>query len=481
MKKDLIKIVLLALILSIISFVVVLVFGKTYTIDLNLPNIEELNIKLESKTGEVEILDERKDEGHYYIKVKGKKPGIVNLNISNDIAGKFIPLYIHKGNIITENSFFGKSTASEIIPTSFTILLVYIIYVIMKRYRASKKENLFQYKNIAYVGILVFLVLFTINIILSIFNYRGLTDTITKFMDTVSYVSVVLLPIALVLFIIVTISNIVLIKKEGKSITNILGLCLGIFLCISTMLPEWIYRFIMRTQIVDVFNQNKIGPYAFELFETSVSLLVTYLECMLIGTIVIAIKSAKKKAVYDKDYIIILGCQMKRDGSLTPLLKGRVDRAIDFRNKQLENTGKDLTFIPSGGQGNNECISEAEAIEKYLIEQGIDKNNIMIENKSKNTLENLKNSYDLIKDKSSKIVFATNNYHILRAGLLATSLGVKMDGIGSKTKAYFWINAFVREFIGTIYFERKKHIVFFLSTIILIILMIAITYLDNNL
>ena len=38
MKKDLIKIVLLALILSIISFVVVLVFGKTYTIDLNLPN-----------------------------------------------------------------------------------------------------------------------------------------------------------------------------------------------------------------------------------------------------------------------------------------------------------------------------------------------------------------------------------------------------------------------------------------------------------
>ena len=67
MKKDLIKIVLLALILSIISFVVVLVFGKTYTIDLNLPNIEELNIKLESKTGEVEILDERKDEGHYYI------------------------------------------------------------------------------------------------------------------------------------------------------------------------------------------------------------------------------------------------------------------------------------------------------------------------------------------------------------------------------------------------------------------------------
>ena len=115
-----------------------------------------------------------------------------------------------------------------------------------------------------------------------------------------------------------------------------------------------------------------------------------------------------------------------------------------------------------------------------MIEQGIDKKNIIIEDQSKNTFENIKNSYDLVKDKKSKIVISTNSYHILRAGLIATSLGVKMDTIGSKTKAYFWINAFVREFIGTIYSERKKHLLVFFSMIFVIIMMIGITYLDNN-
>ena len=480
MKKDLIKIGILALILSFISTIVIFAFGKTYTIDLKIPENNDLKVEQEDKSGQIEILEERRVGDHYYIKIKGKKPGKMDIVVSNGLAGKYVPIYIHKGNIITENNFFGKSTGSEIVPASFTILLLYIIYIIIKRYRASKKENLFQYRNIAYVGILVFLTLFTINIILSIFNYCGLTDTITKFMDTVSYFSVVLLPIALVSFIIVTISNMVLIKREGKSITNILGLCLGIFLCIATMLPEWTYRFIMRTQIFNIFDQNSFGPYAFEFFETTVSLVVTYIECILIGTIVIAIKAVKKKDIYDKDYAIILGCQIRKDGSLTPLLKGRVDRAIEFRNKQLETTGKDLKFIPSGGKGENEPISEAEAIQKYLIEQGIDKKSIIIEDQSKNTFENIKNSYDLVKDKKSKIVISTNSYHILRAGLIATSLGVKMDTIGSKTKAYFWINAFVREFIGTIYSERKKHLLVFFSMIFVIIMMIGITYLDNN-
>ena len=55
-----------------------------------------------------------------------------------------------------------------------------------------------------------------------------------------------------------------------------------------------------------------------------------------------------------------------------------------------------------------------------------------------------------------------------------------MEGIGSNTKAYFWINAFIREFIGTLYSERKKHIIIFILIIIVIIMMIGISYLANN-
>jgi len=193
-----------------------------------------------------------------------------------------------------------------------------------------------------------------------------------------------------------------------------------------------------------------------------------------------AIKSIKTKVDYNKDYIIILGCKIKKDGTLTPLLKGRVDRALEFRNKQLESTGKDLIFIPSGGKGNDEVISEAEAIKNYLLEQGINKNNIIVEDKSKNTYENIKFSNKLIDKKNANICFSTTNYHVLRAGLIATEQGLKIEGIGSKTKSYFWINAFIREFIGTMHKEKKKHVILFLSIILVIIIMIVITYFSNN-
>ena len=68
----------------------------------------------------------------------------------------------------------------------------------------------------------------------------------------------------------------------------------------------------------------------------------------------------------------------------------------------------------------------------------------------------------------------------MRAGLIATKQGLKLEGIGSKTKSYYWINAFIREFIGTLYSERKKHIVFFTLVVITILLMIGITYIGNN-
>ena len=67
----------------------------------------------------------------------------------------------------------------------------------------------------------------------------------------------------------------------------------------------------------------------------------------------------------------------------------------------------------------------------------------------------------------------------MRAGLIATEQGLKLEGIGSKTKSYFWINAFIREFIGTLYSERKKHIIFFLLITIIIMIMIGITYIGN--
>ena len=479
MKNNIKKLLLLSLFLVIISAIFVISMGRTYTIIFKLNN-NDYKFDLNNYSGKVEIIEEKQDGNQYIVKVKSKEAGKVFLTLDSGNLQEGKILYVHKTMLITENNFFGKSTGCEIIPISLCIILIYALYLLIKRYKECVKENLYQYKNVAYLGIIIFISFFTLNNLLSIYDYQGLYYTINETINSMSLISFLLFPIALITFILVTISNIILIKKEGKSLRNLLGLFLGIFICILTLLPNYIYEVLQKSQRVNIYNLNSIGPYLYNFVEAFVYLVIAYLECILIGTIIIALKSVRKKVEHNKDYMIILGCQINKNGTLTPLLKGRVDSAIKLRNEQLEETGKDLIFIPSGGKGNDEIISEAEAIKNYLLEHGINEKNILIDNKSTNTYENIKFSNKLIKQKNANVGFSTTNYHVFRTGLIATEQGLKMEGISSKTKSYFWINAFIREFVGTLYSEKQKHIIVLILIVLDLMLIIAITYLANN-
>ena len=68
---------------------------------------------------------------------------------------------------------------------------------------------------------------------------------------------------------------------------------------------------------------------------------LSYLYTLIIATLYCNLKAAKHIPAYDKDFIIILGSKVNSDGTLTPLLKSRVDKAIEFGNKQYEKTKKE--------------------------------------------------------------------------------------------------------------------------------------------
>lgn len=480
MKKDLKRLFCLIFVLFVISFSIILFYGKTYDVKFNVSDKNDYVLNIEKDSGDIEILKKEMVGNNYVIKVKAKKPGKVFLSLNNNSSNLNTLLYIHKSLVITDNNYFGYSTGSEIIPISLLIVLGYLLYLLVVKYKTFIKENLFQYKNVAYLGIIMFMLPLFFNILLSVFNYHGLFDTINRFLSSVSLISFFLLPIAFITFVLVTISNIRLIQMEGRSLRNLLGLILGILICVLTLLPDFVYKLLLKSQIINIFNLNSPGPYIYNFIETFVYLIVAYLECVLIATIIIALKSVRRKIQYNKDYMIILGCQINKDGSLPPLLRGRVDKAISFRNDQLKETGKDLVFIPSGGKGSDEVMSEADAMKKYLLGKGIDKKRIILENKSTNTYENIKFSNKLIKKNNAKVAFSTTNYHVFRAGLLATEQGLLYEGIGSKTKSYFWINAFIREFIGTLYSEKKKHFAVFGLILIIILIMIIILFWANN-
>ena len=77
-------------------------------------------------------------------------------------------------------------------------------------------------------------------------------------------------------------------------------------------------------------------------------------------------------------------------------------------------------------------------------------------------------------NKEAKISFSTTNYHVFRSGVIANKQGIDVEGMGSKTKWYFYTNALIREFIANLVQERYSHLALITIINISLIVLIAI-------
>lgn len=146
------------------------------------------------------------------------------------------------------------------------------------------------------------------------------------------------------------------------------------------------------------------------------------------------------------DYLIVLGARVRGETpSLT--LKYRLDVAYDYLSKN-----PDTQAILAGGQGEGENISEAEAMKRYLVKKGISVDRLMLENQSRDTVENLKYSFRMIdtSEKDLQIIVATSRFHILRSKMIAHDLGCEVNGIGAKTLPYLIPTYYLREFFAVV-------------------------------
>ena len=486
MKKRLIYFSVLFL-LAIVSIMILFIGGNKYTIRQDLYNsgtkLEDYDFIIEQENEVIKINNKKIVDNEIVFEIESVNKGRAFIDIKNKDNSNLLysrVVYVHSFGLITEGSYFGKTKYDIVIPIYIVICILMFLLTLIRRYQISLKNNIYQYKNVLYLGLIIFLSIILLQNIFAIINNDGLIGNIERFINSFDFFSFVLLPVCFIVSIFVTISNIILIKKEGFNLRNTLGIMLGLFFCFLTIVPGFIESLMHSSNIIvfDIHNEKGLFVRVVQFLKSSILAIVSYLECVLLGTIILSLKASRHNPNYDKDYVIILGCKIQKDGKLTKLLKGRVDRAIEFATKQKEETGKDIVFIPSGGQGSDEIISEALAMKNYLIENGIKEKNIILEDKSTNTLENFKFSHKLMKKKDAKIAFSTTNYHVFRSGLLATSLNIKLEGMGAKTKSYFWINAFIREYIATLYYEKKKHLLIILILLIFIFLMVLLVYLS---
>lgn len=344
----------------------------------------------------------------------------------------------------------------------FVILLTFLnIFFYIK----SKKKGMYSYTNISLLGGSIFMSVMTVITVISLFRdnefFTPSLNFVRNIYATSQYFILLLLPLALVFLLFMGASNASLIIHEGKSVRNLVGTILSFIFFFSTIAVFFGWDIIYQKVI---FNIYASGNRWITIFDDAIPDffldIICYFESLLIATIYYSIKVIKHKPAYDKDYVIILGCQIRKDGTPTPLLQGRIDRALEFAQAQKEATGKKIKFIPSGGKGSDECISEAESMTNYLLSQGVAGEDIIVEKQSVSTLENMRFSKDLLEldGDGENVIFSTTNYHVFRAGVYAGKAGLKAEGIGRKTKWYFWPNAFAREFVALMSSNIKGHI-----------------------
>ncbi|QWF85083.1 YdcF family protein [Amycolatopsis sp. CA-230715] len=223
-------------------------------------------------------------------------------------------------------------------------------------------------------------------------------------------------------------------RREGHRLANLLSLLAGIALFALYATTVYTVGFVRTPWIIaTVVSMILVAGYFAVLFTAFVLYSALYSR---LG------RRTRATAV------IVLGSGLLGD-RVPPLLAARLDKAAECHRRAVE-AGADQVLVVSGGQGEDEDVSEAEAMSAYLRRADIPAEAILLEDKATTTEQNLRYSADLLaaRGRHGRLLAVTNNYHVFRTAVLSRRLKLPLDVIGARTASYFMPSAFLREFVA---------------------------------
>lgn len=366
--------------------------------------------------------------------------------------------------------------------------------MLLRAFFLQIRYNLYSYNTIIYMGFSLFLLFSSFTCALLFLKLREvpseqiLSNLMSQVTNSAKTYALVTFPFLFIFSATLVISNLSLIRHEGFRPVNLLGIVLAVLLLGGEALIFGLDYYVTGSQTEVMLH---------DMFTNFLAAVYLYFECMMLGTMVAGAIAAGFEPKKDKDYIIVLGCAIRKDGTPTPLLRGRLDRAVAFALAQEAETGKAPIFVLSGGQGPDEGVSEAECMRRYLAEQGIPESRMLLEDKSTDTAGNMTFSKKLILERvhpgkeaprgywpsldapEARIAFSTTNYHVFRSGLKARQVKLRALGMGCRSKWYFWPNAAVREFVGLLTQHRLKQGLILLGMILFYVTLTLVYYTMN--
>ncbi len=217
---------------------------------------------------------------------------------------------------------------------------------------------------------------------------------------------------------------------------------LGTFLMYAITACFWVYTLFNKQ--IDAFTSHGFGFVVKMLFIAGIILLVIFMFFVFVA-------GFTQKATGDEKVVIVLGAGVIGE-KVSDMLARRLDSAYEFYKEN-----KDITIVVTGGQGPQEIMPEAHAMQKYLIEKGVPKEQIIVEDKSTSTKENFMFAKELLLlngiESDEKIAFATNHFHCYRSMQYAKAAGYNnVSTISSKTGFFSIAPSYIREVFAILHY-----------------------------
>ena len=144
--------------------------------------------------------------------------------------------------------------------------------------------------------------------------------------------------------------------------------------------------------------------------------------------------------VRESDVIIVLGAQVKEDGTPSVALTRRLTAALESYRE------KPQVIIVCGAKGGNEPRAEGDVMRDWLLEQGVPAEDVIGETASFNTRQNLEYAKAMMEHRGlSQALVVTSDYHVARALELCRQVGISATGKGSPSKPEYFIKNHFRE------------------------------------
>lgn len=128
------------------------------------------------------------------------------------------------------------------------------------------------------------------------------------------------------------------------------------------------------------------------------------------------------------DCIIVLGCQVRSDGSPSHMLEDRLKRGI-----ALYDLGAAPKILMSGDHGNVN-YDEVDAMKRYAVDAGVPSQDVFMDHAGFSTYETMYRAKEIFQAK--KVLIVTQTYHLYRAMYIAQQLGLEACGVAAEYRQY---------------------------------------------